>query len=120
MSIKINAASTYELAYHFRSDRDAMRPLYDELIESIADLDFEYKIGKAYIGLMQPLVFACIRVQTKKIIFEFTASKYLESSRFTQVKRFQKHRWAYYLNIASSNDIDTELIEWIKLSYQNP
>jgi len=97
-----------------------MRPLYDDLIQSIANLKFEYKIGKTYIGLIQPLVFLCFRIQTKKIIVEFTASELLKSSRFRQVKQFQKHRWAYYLDVAKPEDIDDELIGWLNLSYKNP
>lgn len=69
MKIKINKQSKFPLDYHFRGKRIAIKPLYDELVSKMArELDFEYKIGKAYIGLIQTLVFAAIRVQTQKIL----------------------------------------------------
>ncbi len=117
MTIKINEQSSYPLDYHFRDKRIAMKPLFNELISKLAkELDFEYKIGKAYIGLIKILVFACVRVQTEKMIFEFTSRQKLESSRFKKILHFQKDRWAYFLDIRESKDIDKELIDWVKES----
>jgi hypothetical protein len=94
-----------------------MKPLFDELASKLAkEVDFEYKIGKAYIGLIKTLVFACIRIQTQKIIFEFTSRQKLKSDRFNKVLHFQKDRWAYFLDIKSTEDIDKELIGWVKAS----
>ena len=115
MKIKINKASTYPLDYHFRDKRTAMKPLFDALIDKLSkEVDFEYKIGKAYIGLMKTLVFAGIRVQTQKIIFELTSRQKLTSPRFNKVLHFQKDRWAYFLDIKDSDDINRELINWVK------
>lgn len=117
MTIKINKQSTYPFDYHFRGKKSVMKPLFDELIAKLAkDLDFEYKIGKAYIGLIRTLVFAAIRIQAEKIIFEFTSHQELKSPRFTKIKHFQKQRWAYFLDIKKSKDIDKELIGWVKES----
>ena len=117
MTIKINKQSTLSLDYHFRGERIKMKPLFDELIEKLSkEINFEYKIGKAYIGLINTLVFACIRTQTQKIIFEFTSRKELKSPRFNKVLHFQKDRWAYFLDIKESRDIDKELIGWVKES----
>lgn len=117
--IRVRKESTFPLDYHFRGAREAMRPLYDELIGKLREeLDFEYKIGKAYIGLIHTLVFTAFRIQTKKIIVEFAARKEFSSPRFTRVLRFQKERWAYFLNIREPEDIDRELIDWIKQSFE--
>lgn len=117
MTIKVNKQSSYPLDYHFRGERIAMKPLYDELIGKLAkEIYFEYKIGKAYIGLIKTLVFACIRIQTKKIIFEFTSRKDIKDPRFNKVLHFQKGRWAYFLDINEPKDIDKELIAWVKES----
>jgi hypothetical protein len=94
-----------------------MKPLYDELIDKLnKKVNFEYKIGKAYIGLIKTLVFAAIRIQTQKIVFEFTSRQKLKSPRFTKVLHFQKDRWAYFLDIKESKDIDKELVGWVKES----
>ena len=117
MKIKINKASTYSLDYHFRDKRMIMKPLFDELISKLAkEVDFEYKIGKVYIGLMKTLVFASIRIQTQKIVFEFTSRQKFKSDRFNKVLHFQKDRWAYFLDIKSPKNIDEELIGWVKAS----
>ncbi|MBU0682671.1 MAG: hypothetical protein KJ864_00065 [Candidatus Omnitrophica bacterium] len=117
MTIKINKQSTYPLDYHFRGKRAEMKPLFDELITKLSkELDFEYKIGKAYIGLIRTLVFVAIRIQTEKIIFEFTSRQELKSPRFIKIKHFQRQRWAYFLDIKESKDIDKKLIGWVKES----
>jgi hypothetical protein len=117
MTIKINEQSTYSLDYHFRDKRADMKPLFDELIKKLQkEINFEYKIGKAYIGLIKTLVFAGVRIQTQKIIFEFTSRKQIKSPRFNKVLHFQKDRWAYFLDIKSPKDIDKELIGWVKAS----
>ena len=115
MNIKINKQSTYLLDYHFRGKRVNMKPLFDELIEKLSkEIDFEYKIGKAYIGLINTLVFAAFRIQTEKIIVELTIRREIKSPRFTKVLRFQKQRWAYFLDIKEPKDIDEELVSWTK------
>lgn len=119
MTIKVNKQSTYPLDYHFRGKRAEMKPLFNELIKKIQkEIDFEYKIGKAYIGLIHTLVFTALRIQTEKIIIEFTIRKEIKSLRITKAKHFQKQRWAYFVDIKESKDIDTELIGWIKESWE--
>lgn len=119
MERKINEGSTVPLEYHFRGKREAMRPLFDLLMAKIGkDLDFEYKIGQTYIGLIKTLVFAALRIQTQKIIVEFTARKEFKSPRIWKTIRFQKTRWAYFVDVKGPSDIDEELLHWIKESHE--
>ncbi|KKQ98017.1 MAG: hypothetical protein UT24_C0005G0036 [Candidatus Woesebacteria bacterium GW2011_GWB1_39_12] len=119
MTVKINKQSSYPLDYHFRGERVNMKPLFDDLTTKLVkEIDFEYKIGKAYIGLIHTLVFAALRIQTSKIIVEFVARKQFKSPRINKVKHFQKQRWAYFVDIKESKDIDKGLIDWIKQSYE--
>ncbi len=114
MEVKISQQSRYPIDYHFRGKRANMKPLFAQLIKRLRkEIDFEYKIGKAYIGLIRTLVFAAFRIQTQKIIVEFTARKKLKSPRFTKILHFQKQRWAYFLNVKESKDVDSELLGWI-------
>src|SRR4030067_1694597 len=100
MTIKINAQSTHPLDYHFRGKRANMRSLFDELIEKLQkETYFEYKIGKAYIGLIHTLVFAATHIQTEKIIVEFVPRKEFKSPRIIKSVKFQKARWAQYVEI---------------------
>ena len=111
--------SEYSLDYHFGGKRINMKPLFDELIQKLRkDLDFEFKIGKAYIGLLRTLVFGALRIQTKKIIVEFVARKVIKSNRIKKVIQCGKQRWAYFVDIKESRDIDEQLINWIKQSYE--
>jgi hypothetical protein len=111
--------SEYSLGYHFRGKRINMEPLFNELVEKLRyDLDFEFKVGKAYIGLLHTLVFAALRIQTKKIIVEFVARKEFKSPRIKKVIPAGKHRWAYFVDIKESRDIDEQLFNWIRESYE--
>jgi hypothetical protein len=119
MKIKIHPDSTYMLDYHFKGRKSEMKPLFDTLIEKLSkDLDFEFKIGKTYIGLIKKLVFAAIRVQTKKLVFEFVPRKEFKSPRIVKSIRFQKERWAQYVELKEPADIDQELIDWVKFSHE--
>lgn len=119
MKIKIHPDSTHTLDYHFKGARSKMRPLFDMLIDKLSkDLDFEFKIGKTYIGLIKKLVFAAVHIQTKKLIFEFVPRKEFISPRIIKSKKFQKERWAQYVEITKPEDINRELINWTKFSYE--
>jgi hypothetical protein len=119
MEIKISNESTFPLDYHFRGKREMVRPLFNLLMKRLVkEIDFEYKIGKSYIGLIKTLVFAAIRIQTQKIIVEFVARKEFKSPRIFKTNRFQKARWAYFVDLKDPIDIDEELIHWIKESHE--
>jgi hypothetical protein len=119
MTIPVSDQSTYPLEYHFRGARSAMRPLFNAVLSRLErELDFELKIGKAYIGLLHRLVFAALHVQTKKIVVEFTSRKKIANRRIVKSKQFQKSRWAYYVDVATPASFDAQLLKWIKDSYE--
>jgi hypothetical protein len=119
MNIKINADSTHTLEHHFKDKKGGMKPLFDVLIDKLSkEMDFEFKIGKTYIGLIKKLVFAAVRVQNNKIVFEIVARKEFNSSRIVKSVKFQKERWAQYVELKEPSDIDQELIDWVKFSYE--
>jgi hypothetical protein len=119
MDIATHATSSFPLEHHFRGRRDRMRPLFDHLVAALArELDFEYKIGKTYIGLIHTLVFAAIRVQTEKLVLEFVIRQQVASPRITRVRHFQRQRWAYFVDIRDAGDIDAQLIEWVALAHE--
>jgi hypothetical protein len=111
--INIHPDSTVPLDTHFHGSREAMRPLFNELIEQLKDADFQFKIGKSYIGLIRSLVFTALHIQAKKIVVEVVARKKFKSPRIVKILHFQKARWAHYVPICHIQDIDEEIIHWI-------
>jgi hypothetical protein len=96
-----------------------MRPLFDELVNRLArEMKFQFKIGKTYVGLINRLVFAAVRVQTRKLVFEFVPRKEFKSPRIVKSVRFQRARWAQYVELRETSDIDGELIDWVRFSYE--
>lgn len=96
-----------------------MRPLFDHILARLRrELDFELKIGKAYVGLRHRLVFAALHVQTRKIVVEFTSRREISNRRIVKSKQFQKSRWAYYVDVARPASFDAQLLKWIKDSYE--
>lgn len=109
----------FTLEYHFRGERVIMKPLFKELISSLKrELDFDYKIGKSYIGLIHKLVFCALYIQTKKILVEFVSRKKFTHPRIYKVLESGKNRWAYFVKISDTKDIDEQLLNWIKQSYE--
>jgi hypothetical protein len=96
-----------------------MKPLFDELIAKLRkELDFEYKIGKTYIGLIHKLVFVGLYIQMDTIIVEFVARKVFKSPRIKKVFDSGRNRWAYFFDVKESKDINEQLLNWIKQSYE--
>lgn len=119
MSVRVSNQSTYPLEYHFRGSRVEMRSLVQNILAKLQhELDFELKIGKAYVGLLHTLVFAALHIQSKKVIVEFTSRKQVDSPRIIKSKQFQKSRWAYYVEVKTTTEFDDELLRWIKESYE--
>lgn len=116
--IPIHADSTGSLEDHFHGRRAAMEPLFNLLIERLGGIDFQFKVGKSYVGLIRQLVFAALHIQTEKIIVEFVTRKKFESPRITKTNQFQKARWAQFVSISQPQDIDDELIHWIEEASQ--
>jgi len=96
-----------------------MKPLFNQILAKLEDeLDFELKVGKTYIGLIHNLVFAALHIQAKKIIVEFTSRKEVSSQRIVKSKKFQKSRWAYYVEVTTPASFDAQLLRWVKESYE--
>lgn len=111
--------TTYTLAHHFRGKRAGMRKLFDEFVGTLRkELDFEYKIGKSYIGLRHKTVFVGLYIQTKKIVVEIVARKEIRHPRIRKTVAFDKDRWAYFVDVGNSSDIDEQLLEWIRQAHE--
>lgn len=119
MTTRISSQSTFPLEHHFRGARSEMKPLFNQILAKLEDeLDFELKVGKTYIGLIHNLVFAALHIQAKKIIVEFTSRKEVSSQRIVKSKKFQKSRWAYYVEVTTPASFDAQLLRWVKESYE--
>ncbi len=62
--------------------------------------------------------FAGVKIQRNKIRVDFTLPQLIRSRRFIHSVKMSANRHLYYVDINSEEEIDDELIEWLKKAYR--
>lgn len=113
-----------EILFFFDSHMSAL-PLYEELERRImAEIEnVRIRVQKTQISFYNRNMFACVsfaRVRKKKdcpeacIVVTMGLPTRLESSRVEIATEPYPNRWTHHLLISSLEEIDDELMEWIK------
>lgn len=100
-------------------------PIYDALVKRIAAEieNVEMKVGKSQISFYNKHFFACVsfaRVRKKKdcppsyIVVTFGLNYRLNSPRIEIAAEPYPNRWTHHLLVAEPNEVDGELMGWIK------
>lgn len=102
---------------HFKN-REHLRPLFEKLKSKIemSIENFDIRPTKNYIGFaLHNRLFCCVGVQKNELRVELPLKGEIESDRFGGWPGDE--RWGY-LKVSSEEEIDEELLEWIKLAYR--
>ena len=102
---------------HFRG-KEHLRPLFEKLRSKIEECvgNFELRITKDYIGFaINNRLFCTVYVQKSALRIALPLKGEIESDRFGGWPGDE--RWGY-LKVSSDEEIDEELLEWIRLAYK--
>ncbi|HDG64181.1 MAG TPA: DUF91 domain-containing protein [Thermococcus sp.] len=102
---------------HFK-DREHLKPLFEELKGKIEENieNFNIRVTKDYIGFaLHNRLFCLVFVQKQGLRVALPLKGEIESDRFGGWPADE--RWGY-LKVTSDEEIDEELLEWIKLAYR--
>jgi len=104
---------------HFK-DREGLKPLFEKLREKINESvkSVEERITRSYIGFALPdkhKLFCLVIVQKRGLKVALPLKGEIESDRFGGWPADEK--WGY-LKVSGEEEIDEELLEWIKLAYK--
>jgi len=103
-------------------------PLYKMFAEKVLAVypDVQIKIHKSQISFSNKYQFAFVWLPIRKmknrpdiyIIVSFGLSYRLDSPRIVEVTEPYPNRWTHHVIIQDKNEIDLELVNWIKEAYQ--
>jgi hypothetical protein len=103
---------------HFKN-KESLRTLFDKLknkIEESIGIDYEQRITKDYIGFARyNRLFCLIFVQKQGLKVALPLKGEINSNRFGGWPADE--RWGY-LKVSREDEIDDELLEWIRLAYK--
>ena len=102
--------------------------LYEALQDRLAAIgEFSTVVHKTQISLKNRRVFACVsmlRVLPKKLlpthylVLTLCLPYPLDSPRIAVKTEAQPNRWTHHLVLGSSDELDDELIGWLRLAYE--
>ena len=102
-------------------------PLYQAFAEKISAVypDVQIKVQKSQISFTNRHPFAFIWLPVRKVkdrpdvymIVSFGLSRRIDSPRIVEAVEPYPHRWTHHIIVQDPGEIDAELMEWIKESY---
>lgn len=115
---KINQAhscTVYPLNNHFKN-KEYAKELFDELLRKLKSLKFRVDPVPCCIHLVKSSAFAAVWAMKDRIRIDFTLNHELKSNRISKHVKMSANKQLYLLDIKKYEEIDKELIDWIKES----
>jgi len=105
----------FPLEQHFKNKTES-KILYHKLKQTLKNEIGYYKIEslKCCIHFVSSFTFAAAKIFTDKIRVDFSLSRKIRNKRFTYVTPMSTHRYLYGVDVMTEDDIDAELLNWIK------
>lgn len=104
----------------FFAGKPEERQLYEQLAKTMhAELPpYQLRVQKTQITLVNPKVFACVSLKWKNcIVVSFGLPDRMISPRIHQAVRVRENRWTHHMKLYRANDVDEELMDWLKAAY---
>lgn len=109
-----------ELVENQYKGKEALRPIYDALIEAITPFgnDIEISPKKAYVSLRRSKQFGLVQPSTKtRIDLGLNLEDVLAGGRLEQSGSFNS-MVSHRVRLSNANEIDDELIGWLRQAYE--
>jgi len=113
-----HSCKLFPIELHFRGKENS-KHLYEILCERVEQNIGAFKVEslECCIHFVSTFTFAAVRVLTDKLILDFALNRSIASKRFLKVGRLSKKRFLYYVEINNKQEIDVELINWLKMAH---
>jgi len=118
---QVHSCTVYPLDNHFRGREEVARPLYNRLEEEIKKKIGPFKVESlpCCIHLVSTFTFAAVYALKNKIRIHFALDHKLESPRIDKSSQISKNRYQHSIDIEKGDEIDKELISWLKHAYNS-
>jgi len=110
-----HSCKVYPLELHFKG-KDTSKNLYKKLCEKIKKEigDFKVESLECCIHLISRSAFAAVKIRKQKLQIDFSLNHELKHKRFVKTFKLSEHRFQYLLEITKEEEIDHELLNWIR------
>jgi Domain of unknown function (DUF5655) len=110
-----HSCKLYPLERHFE-EKAGDKMLYDKLIQAIRKEigSFNIQSLECCIHLESSFTFAAVKIAASKIELHFGLRHKVSNKRFKKVIQLSANRYLYYVDICKADEIDAELLGWIK------
>jgi hypothetical protein len=110
-----HSCKLFPLEQHFKN-KDKGKLLYEKFELAIRREFGSLKIEslECCIHFVSTFTFVAIKILKNKIRVDFTLTHEIKNDRIKLVSHFSLNRYLYYIDILAEDEINTELIEWIK------
>ena len=113
-----HACVSYSIDDHFRSKPDSLREVFDLLLAKISQFGpVRTDAVKSAINLAKNYHFVMIYVLRDSLKLEFALGRELKSERIIHTQKLGVNRYTYYVKLANKEDIDDQMLSWLKESY---
>jgi len=110
--------NTYSSDALFRGKDEIVRSIYHRLLEELHTLGpFEAEPKKTSIHLVRNGGFAGVHPCKSYLLLNLRTVSPIENPRITKTEQVSKNRFHNELKLASPNEIDEELLGWLKDAY---
>jgi hypothetical protein len=108
----------FPLDEHFKG-KDHGRILYEKFKNVVKNTlgDFKIESVECCIHFVNIFTFVAVKIFKNKIVVDFSLERNLVAERAKKNAQISAHRYLYYITIKNENEIDDELIEWIREAY---
>jgi Domain of unknown function (DUF5655) len=105
----------FPLALHFEN-KPTGKVLYKKLRQVIKQAVGSYKVEslECCIHFVSTFTFAAVKIFKDKIRVDFSLNRNIKNNRFTHRTPMSAQRYLYCVNVVTQEDVDAELIEWVK------
>jgi hypothetical protein len=104
---------------HFRTRSPIVREIYTALIDRCRQLgDVHEDPKKTSIHLNRKSAFAGVATRSNAIILTLKSASDIENPRIIKRQHASANRWYLEVRLSAPDDVDQELFEWLRNSYE--
>ncbi len=104
---------------HFENKSENILQIYNKLLAELRKFgEVKESPNKSSIHLLNKYGFACVYTRKKYILLHIHLAKQLQNKRVGKVEQISKNRFIHTVIINSADEIDNELLGWLKIAYE--
>ncbi len=93
--------------------------LYKQLLTALHAIGpFQEEVKKTSIHLVRKTAFAGVQARKEHLNLTIKAAKAIRSARIYKSEQTSKSRWHHEVKLAAPNEIDAELLRWLREAYE--